>query len=216
MLTLYHFPQLCSLATHVVLEELGLPYQLKVVDILKGEQREPGFLALNRYGQVPVLVLDDGTALTETIAILDYLAQLAPEFGLAPTAPVERARWLAVMGRMASAIHPTFTRVVRPDMIVDDEVARPAVSAAARDRYAAHLEDLNRVIGGGPWVLGERYTTADAHALVMVNWGQRAGFALGDHAHLCAWKDRMLARPAVRTVLEREGSPLLEPARGEI
>ena len=209
MLTLYYFPQLCSMASHVVLEELGTPYRLQFVDVLKGEQRQPEFLAINPVAQVPALVLDDGSCITETVAILDYLASTAPDAGLAPTEPLARAHWLAAMSRMASAIHPAFTRLMRPDMIVEAEDARPKVSASARTRYAEHLAELDARVADGPWLLGSQYTTADAHALVMFNWGTRGGLPMDEYAHLSRWKDRMLERPAVRVVLEQEGSPLV-------
>ena len=209
MMTLYFFPQLCSMASHIVLEESGLPYRAQVVDILKGEQRRPEYLAINPAGQVPALVLEDGVPLTETVAIMDYVAAMAPDKALAPTEPQARARWLSALVRMASAIHPVFTRVVRADMVVEDEAARVKVSETARKRYADHLRELDALFADGPWLLGAQYTTADAHALVLFNWGKRAGFSMDDYPRLSRWKERMVERPAVRTVLEQEGSPLI-------
>lgn len=212
MLTLYYFPQLVSMATHVVLEEIGVVYETRLVDVMKGENKQPAYLAINPAGQMPALVLDDGTILTETLAILDYLAGSFPERHLAPTDLIERARWLATMSRIASAMHTSFTRAVRPDLVVDDPAAHEAVKAGARVRYQRNLEEMERLATGGKWLLGEQYTTADAHALVLYNWGVRGGFPMADFPNLTAWKDRMLTRPAVRTVLEQEKSSLVTAA----
>ena len=212
MLTLYYFPQLVSMASHIVLEETGLAYECRLVDVMKGENKQPEYLAINPAGQLPVLVLEDGAILTETLAILDYLAALVPDRHLAPTDPLERARWLSTMSRIASAMHPAFTRAVRPDLAVDDTATHDAVKASARTRYQANLGEMERLATGGEWLLGDQYTTADAHALVLYNWGVRGGFPMTDFPNFTAWKDRMLARPAVRTVLEQEKSSLVAAA----
>ena len=212
MLTLYYFPQLVSLATHLTLEEIGVPYECKLVDIMKGENKQPEYLAKNPAGQMPTLQIDDDTYLTETVAILDYLATAFPDANLAPTDPIERARWLAAMARIASAMHTTFTRVVRPGMIVDDEQAHAAVSKTARAKYLDYLGELDRMIGDNEWLLGSQLTTADMHALVIYNWAVRANLPVEDFANFTRWKDRMIARPAVRAVLENEGSKLVEAA----
>ena len=212
MLTLYYFPQLVSMATHIVLEETGLAYECRLVDVMKGENRQPDYLAINPAGQMPALVLDDGTILTETLAILDYLAASVPDRHLAPTGLIARARWLATMSRIASAMHPAFTRAVRPDLAVDDVAAHDAVKTSARTRFHANLAEMDRLAAGDTWLLGEQYTTADAHAIVLYNWGVRGGFPMADFPHFTAWKDRMLTRAAVRTVLEQEKSALVAAA----
>ena len=212
MLTLYYFPQLVSMATHIVLEEIGVAYETRLIDVMKGENKQPAYLAINPAGQMPALMLDDGTILTETLAILDYLAALVPDRHLAPTDPLERARWLATMSRIASAMHTAFTRAVRPDLVVDDPAAHDAVKAGARTRFSANLSEMERLATGGEWLLGDQYTTADAHAIVLYNWGVRGKFALEPFANLTRWKDRMLERPAVRSVLQAEGSSLVEAA----
>lgn len=212
MLTLYYFPQLVSLATHLTLEEIGVPYELKLVDVMKGENRQPGYLAKNPKGQMPTLEFDDGRRLTETVAILNYLAEAYPDKKLKPAEPFAQALWLQAMARIASAIHPNFTRLVRPGLVVDDEGAHPAVSATARTRFEANLAELDALVGDGEWLLGAQFTTADAHAMVIYNWGVRGKFALEPFANLTRWKDRMLQRPAVRSVLQAEGSSLVEAA----
>lgn len=209
MLKLYYFPQLCSLASHVALEETGAPYELQKVDILKGEQHRADYRAKNRNGQVPTLEID-GTCLTETVAILHYLAKAFPDARLAPADPADEARWLSAMARMSSGMHPTFTRAVRPDFIVDDKAAAPAVTAKAREKYREHLAELEETIGDQEWMLGSQYTTADSQALVFYNWGARAGFEVEQYDKLTRWKDRMLERPAVYKVLVEEESPLVQ------
>ena len=212
MLKLYYFPNLVSLATHVVLEEIGAPYEIVLVDLLKGEHKKPDYLAKNPVGQMPTLEIEDGVYLTETVAILAYLATAYPDADLAPTEPVARARWLAVMARIASGMHPTFTRVVRPAMVVEDEAAFHAVSLSARKKYLENLGEIDARIGDGPWIMGDQYTTADAHALAIYNWAVRGQFPVEDFRNYTRWKDGMIARPAVRTVLAQEGSALVPSA----
>ena len=211
MLKLYYFPQLCSLASHVTLEETGAPYEVQMVDIMKGEQHGADYRSKNRNGQVPTLEID-GKYLTETVAILHYLAKAFPDAHLAPADHALEAPWLAVMARMSSGMHPTFTRVVRPDFIVDEKSYAEAVSGKAREKYKDHLAELDEMIGEGPWLLGSQYTTADAQAMVFYNWGARAGFPMEDFKNFTSWKARMLDRPAVRKVLEEEKSPLVQAA----
>ena len=212
MLKLFYFPQLVSMATHIWLEEIGEPYDLQLVDLMKGEHKAPAHLARNPAGQLPALQIDDDVYLTETIAIADYLANTFPQAGLAPAGPLPRARWIATMARIASTFHPTFTRVVRPGMLVEDESAHAAVSTSARARYLAHLDELEALVSEDAWLLGDQYTTADAHALVIYNWAIRAQLPVADRVRLARWKDRMIARPAVRRVLTDENSALVVAA----
>lgn len=212
MMKLYYFPQLCSLATHITLEETGAPYECEMVNVLQQENRKPEYLAKNSKGQVPTLQIDDTTFLSENVAILDYLATTHPDARLAPTGVVPRAQWISLMARMASGLHPTFTRTVRPDMVVEDKAAAEAVSASARKRYTENLTELDTIVGTSEWFLGDQFTTADAYAMVFYNWGVRAKFPMQEFQNFTRWKDRMLERPAVRAVLTQENCPVLEAA----
>lgn len=201
MLELFHHPGFVSLASLIALEEAGAAYTSTVVDFANGGNRTPSYLAINPYGQVPALRLPSGDVLTETLAIMCYVAKEYSAAALAPSDPLRYAHWVAVMARMASTYHPTFTLVVRPDMIVDDPAAQAEVQTAARARYANHLAELDRQFRSTEWIMGDVFSLADAHALVFHEWGARANFAMGDYLHLTQWYQRMLARPAVARAL---------------
>ena len=204
MLELFHHPGFVSLAALIALEEAGALYQCTPVDFAHGENRSPAFLAVNPYGQVPALKLPNGVVITETVAIMCYIAGEYRAATLAPTRPVEYALWIAAMARMASEYHPTFTRVVRPDMTVDGAAAQAEVQAAARTRYASHLAELDERLTASPWIVGEAHTLADAHAFVFFEWGTRAGFPMAEYERLRAWHERMLGREAVQRALASE------------
>ena len=211
MMTLFYFPGLCSLASHIALEEVGARYECHLVDIMKGENAGPEYQRINPRAQVPALKVDN-SVLTETVAILYYVAKQFPGAGLAPASLFEEARWLSWSARMATAMHPAFTRVARPDFIVDDKNLFDAVRGKAREKYSEFMNELDQALSAGPWILGAQYTTCDAQALVLYGWGARAGFPMVDFKNFTAWKDKMLERKAVQTVLKQEKSPLLQVA----
>lgn len=208
MLKLFYFPQICSLCPHILLEELGVPYELETVDLRAGQNREPSYLGVNPTGQLPTLQIVDGKYLTENIAIIDYLCTTHPAAELAPTEYPERAQWLSLLSRFASTYHPTFTRLFMSQRMVSDEAAAQQVAAAARNQYISLLDELNRRLDGNDWIFGSRFGAADCYAMVFYNWAVLVGLPLDDLTNLDAWKDRMLQRPAVRKVLEAEGSKI--------
>jgi glutathione S-transferase len=204
MLELFHHPGFVSLAALIALEEAGASYRCTLVDFAHGENRRPAFLAINPYGQVPALKLPSGVVITETVAIMCYIANEYGAATLAPTNPIEYARWIAAMARMATEYHPTFNRVVRPDMTVDGATAQEDVQAAARERYASNLSELDARLSSSPWIVGEAYTLADAHAFVFYEWGTRAKFPMAEYELFNAWHERMLRREAVQRALASE------------
>src|SRR5258708_40219081 len=106
MLTLYYSPGACSLAPHIVLEELGEPFTAKRTVIAEGQNRTPEYLALNPSGQVPTLVVDDKTVLTQNVAILTFLGHVKPAKTLLPTDPLAEAQAISLMAYISSAVHP--------------------------------------------------------------------------------------------------------------
>jgi len=213
MLTLYYAPGSCSLASHLVLEEIGKPYRAHRVDLAKGEQRSAEFLRLNPKGKVPVLI-DGDTAITENIAIQYHLVTLHPEAGLWPDDPVGRARWLSTLSWLATSVQPDARHMTRPENYTDEKPAHPGVQAKGRETTAKWMGMLDGLLADGPWVLGARYTTADPYALVFAAVAERYGVPVGGHSHLVAWIKRMLARPAVRRIVDLEDGVLRRLAAG--
>jgi glutathione S-transferase len=209
MLTLYYSPGACSLAPHIALEEAGATYALQLVSIPKGEQQAPEYLNVNPRGKIPALRTDEGV-LTENVAILTYIARSFPEARLLPEEPVDMARCISHMAYLSNTVHPAFTHIVRPGRFATDQSAQENVKATGRENAWKLLQELNRLLDGQQCVLGSQYSVADPYTLVIYSWGKHNRMPVEQLKNYTAFKDRMLQRPAVRTVLEREESHLLQ------
>lgn len=207
MLKLYYAPGACSTASHIGLEESGAAYDSQALSFAKAEQRAPEYLAINPRGRVPALVIDEGT-IVENTAILDYVAgRHAPH--LMPSDPVGRARAISLMAWFSNNVHPAFTHVGRPERFATDVATHDNIKATGRENFLAALREIDGMLAGKTWILGDAFSVVDGYALVFYGWGKRIGLPVEELKNYTAWKDRMLARPAVRRVLEREQSILL-------
>lgn len=210
MLTFYYSPGACSLATHVTLEEVGAEFEPRPILLAENQQRTEAYLKVNPRGRVPALVLEDGTVLTETVALLTYLARRFPEARLLPDDSLAEIRCLSLMTWLASAVHPTFTHVRRPERFTTIVSAHRDVVELAAKNFWGHLQEIDRALDGRRWFFGERVGVCDLYSLVFYNWGYRTGHPVRELLAFTALKDELLTRPAVRRALEREQSPLLE------
>jgi glutathione S-transferase len=211
MLTLYYFPGACSMAAHAALEETGTPYERVSVNLREGEQNGEAFRKINARGQVPALRIGD-KVITESVAILTYVGRRFLEANLLPADPVDEARCVSWMTWISSTVDPLFRRAARPERFVTDEAARPAVAAAAKEAYWARCQEIDAHLEGRTWMMGDHYSVCDPYALVYYAWAPRFGLPVAELAAYAALKDRLLERPAVRRVLEREKSSLLKAA----
>lgn len=196
---LYYSPGACSLSPHIVLREAGIACDLVRVD-LKTKKTKDGadFTTVNPKGQVPTLVLDDGRTLTEGPAIVQYLADQKPDTGLAPPAGAfERYRLQEWLNFVSTELHKTFGPLFGPTTPED-------YKPIARDTIAKRFAFADRHLAAeGPFLLGERFTVADAYLFVMTLW---AGFLKIDlPPNLKAYAERVGSRPAVRETLKEEG-----------
>ncbi|HEY0835222.1 MAG TPA: glutathione S-transferase N-terminal domain-containing protein [Azospirillum sp.] len=207
MLTLYYSPGACSLASHIALEETGAPFEARPVILAKGEQRTPEYMAINPRARVPALRVDGGEVLTENPAILTHLARRFPEAGLLPADPLAEARCLSLMAFLSSTVHPAFAHIFRPERFADDTAAHPAIKETGRRVFFDCLKEIDGLLAGKEWVQGS-YTVCDPYLLVFYWWGMRIELPVAELANYTAHKQRMLARPAVRRAIEREGIPL--------
>ena len=204
MLTLFYAPGACSLASHIVLEETGEKYEGKRVNLAAGEQRTAAFLKINPQGRVPALQLDSGEFLTENTAILPYLGK---RFGMWPTDPVAEARALSLIGFFAASVHPSHAHVGRPERYAADPAVHPALKEKGRETFLGYLQQIDARLAGREW-LSDRYSVVDPYALVFYTWGPRHNFDMSALKHYTAFKDRMLARPAVQRALADESIKL--------
>ncbi len=206
MLTLYYSPGACSMAAHIALEEVDADFRLEIVSLPKGEQQSPAYLSVNPRGKVPALLTDRGV-LTEAVAILSYIARWFPEARLLPEEPLDMARCLSHMVYLSSTVHPAFTHIVRPGRFATDAAAHENLRATGQQNAWKFLEEIDALLAGNEWVLGDRYSIADPYTLVIYGWGRHNRMPVEQLKHYSAFKDRMLQRPAVLRVIEREHSP---------
>lgn len=206
---LYYMPAACSLAPHIVLRELGIATDLVQVDH-KTHRTEDGrdFLELSPFGYVPLLELDDGTYLREGSAILQYLADLKPERGLAPeNGTMDRYRLQEWLNFLTSEIHKGFIPLLYA------RLAGTYGTTTAKPKLEARFAWLDQGLAGNDYLMGPSFTVADAYLYSLMQWGQaewleptyRADIHFDGLDHLKAWYLRVRARPAVRQTLDAEG-----------
>ena len=200
MLTLFYTPGACSLAPHIVLEESGEKYDKHAVDMAKSEQRSEAYLKINPQGRVPALRLDNGESLTENTAILPYLGK---RFGLWPTETIAEAKALSLIGFFAASVHPAHAHFGRPERYAADTAAYATIKETGLKTFHGYLKQIDAMLAGRDW-LSQTYSVLDPYALVFYAWGSRRELPVGELKHYTAFKDRMLARPAVRRVAEEE------------
>lgn len=203
MLTLHFAPNTCALATLIVLEEAGAAYRTKLVDFRANAQRSPGYLALNPKGRVPTLVCEAG-ALTETPAILAYLAQCLPEARLAPSEPFAFARAQAFNAYLCSTVHVAHAHRMRGQRWADDEAALAAMQRKVPQSVGDAFALIEEHALAGPWVLGERYSICDAYLFTLAQWLEADGVELGRLPRVLEHRERTRARGAVERALEVE------------
>ena len=200
---LFHMPNSCSLGIHVLMEEVGKPYELMKVDFASGEQYKQPFVSLNPKSKVPALLLDDGTLVTEWPAIAWHLAKTNPESRLLPAGAAGEVRSLELLDNMIATVHMRgFTRIFRPAQFTPTAADEPAVQQTGKDIVTAGLKLLAQALGEKPYLLGD-YSIVDAALFFLEHWAvTRAALPVPEviGAHL----ERMRARPAVRRALVSE------------
>jgi glutathione S-transferase len=199
---LYHFPFAPNPAKVLIyLSEKGISLDTQVVNLPQGEQRKPEFLALNPMGKLPVLELDDGTRLTESLPILEYLEELHPEPPLIGTTPEERAHVrnlerlcdVGVLQSVARLVHATRSPLGLPP--------NPGVAEQARESLAQSLRVLDAAIGDGPFVAGERVTIADCTLRAALRFGGFFEIEVDPaFANVIRWHERFQKRPSANPV----------------
>jgi glutathione S-transferase len=204
-LTLYHAPNSISLATLIVLEELGLPYALERVDLVKGEQRAADYLALNPLGRVPTLRTENGL-LTETPALLTFLARCAPAAGLLPETPFLEARALSFLSYLASTVHIAHAHRMRGARWSDDADAIASMQRKVPKSVLDAFSLIEHHKLEGPWVLGEHFTVCDPHLFTLAQWLEADGVDTSKLPRVLAHRARVLQRPATQRALVAERS----------
>jgi len=197
---LFLSPGACSLSPHIVLSEAGLTYTTEKVD-LKNKVTVSGadFNAINPKGSVPALQLDDGSVLTEGAAIVQYLADLAPEKNLAPAAgTMARYRLMETLNYISAELHKGFSPLFNP--AASAETKQAAVTA-----LKSRISFISKQLGDAEYLGGSQFTVADAYLFVVLSWSAYVKLSLADWPNIQAFQARVAARPAVHAALVAEG-----------
>lgn len=200
---LYMTPGSCSTGIHILLEELDLAFEAYLVNLLAGDQNRPDYLALNPKGTIPVLVRDDGTALTEFPAIAWWLARRYPKAKLLPEDIDGEARVLEAMDYAVGTIHMQgFARIFTTAHFTPNEADHEGVKQRGLEIVAKGYAILDGMLAGKEYVAG-RFSIADAALFYVEFWGDKLKLELPEYCR--AHYQRLLARPAVQRVLREEG-----------
>ena len=201
---LYYAPGACSLASHIALEETGLPYEAQKLDLAAGDQRKPEYLKLNPRGRVPTCVVD-GNVITENVGIMTYFAGGYPKAKLWPDDTWHQALAVSSLAWLSNTVHTTFGHILRASRYADDEAAQEAIKAKARTAYEGYLREIDGLLNGRKWSIGNHYTVVDGYLVVFYRWGNRQKMPVREMKNYSALIDRVLARPAVKKVMADEG-----------
>jgi glutathione S-transferase len=204
LLKLFYARGTCALASHIALEEAGASFELVRLDFRADDQRKPEYLAVNPKGRVPSLVTERGV-LTETPAILAYVAQRFPAAKLAPLDDAfELARVQAFNSYLCSTVHVAHAHGRRGYRWADDPAAledmRRKVPQTVGDCFAL----IEREMFKGPWVMGDAYTICDPYLYTLASWMEGDGVDPGRFSAILDHSRRMAGRPAVQRALETE------------
>ncbi len=200
---LFYSPGSCAIGIHVILEEIGAPFECVLSNTRDGTLYRPEFTSVNPKSKVPTLQRDDGSVLTEFPAIAFWLGRSHPAAGLVPADLDTEARVLEAMDYICGTVHMQgFARLFRTVNFAPDEAQFPAVRARGHEIIAKAMALLDQQLEGRDWLVGP-YSLADAALFFLEMWGRRA--ELTWTGNIAAHFQRMLARPAVQRALAREG-----------
>jgi glutathione S-transferase len=204
MFTLYYAPHTCSLASHIALEDAGAKYEIRRIDFRANEQQSPGYAAINPKARVPAMVTPRGI-LTETPAMLAFIAQSFPKARLAPLDdPFAFAELQAFNSYLCSSLHVAHAHRMRGERWADDPAAFDAMRKAVPRTVGACYDLIERQMFKGPWVMGEAYTIADPYLFTVAQWLEGDGVDASRIPRVIEHRSRMMERPNVKKAIDAE------------
>jgi glutathione S-transferase len=199
-MTLYYSPGACSMSPHIVALEAGIPLKLSKVDLKAKKTQDGGdFLAVNPKGYVPALEIEPGKVLTEGPAIVQYLADLKPELGLAPrNGTFERYKLQEALNFVTSELHKGFSPLFNPALA-------PEFRQMVVDRLNLRFKALDVMLAASPYLTGANFTVADAYLFTVLNWARPAKVDLSAFPHVQAYHAKIAERPSAQAAMKEEG-----------
>ncbi|MFK7863107.1 MAG: glutathione S-transferase family protein [Pseudohongiellaceae bacterium] len=196
----YYAPKSVALAAHIALEESGLTYEARMVNFADQEQRSNEYLSINPKGRVPALETDDGI-ITETPAILSYIAQISPATNLAPfDTPYQFAKCQEFNLYLCSTVHVAHAHRVRGTRWADDPNAISSMQEKVANNMTDCFELIETTMFKGPWVLGEHYSICDTYLFTLCQWLNGDGVDLRNFPKISAFEAEMRTRAAVNSL----------------
>lgn len=206
MLKLFYAPGTCSRASHIALEEAGASFETARLDFGSGQQTQPDYIAVNPKGRVPALVTDHGT-LTETPAVLAYIAQSFPAANLAPLDnPFAFAEIQSFNSYLCSTVHVNHAHKMRGTRWADEESSLADMKCKVSTTMADSFDLIENGMFKGPWVMGESYSIADPYLFTLAGWLEGDGVDSAKFPKIHDHMSRMKSRDAVQKVLASEKS----------
>jgi glutathione S-transferase len=199
MIKLYYAPGSCSLASHIALEEAGAEYTVERINTAANQQQSPEYRAINPKGRVPAMVTDRGV-LTETPAILAYIAHSYPKAALAPDDPFAFAHMQAFNSYLCSTVHVAHAHKGRGSRWADDPAAIAEMKRKVPESVGAAFDLIEKGMNG-PWAMGDSFTVADPYLFTMSGWMAGDSLDLSRYPKVMDHRRRMSERPAVRKVM---------------
>ncbi|OVZ92866.1 glutathione transferase GstA [Yersinia alsatica] len=196
---LFYKPGACSLSPHIVLREAGLDFSIESVDLAtKKTETGEDYLSINPKGQVPALLLDDGSLLTEGVAIVQYLADKVPDRHLiAPSGTLSRYHAIEWLNFVATELHKGFSPLFNPKTPEE-------YKAIARERLDKQFSYVDSVLAQHDYLLGKKFSVADAYLFTVTRWANALKLEIKQRSHLDKFMARVAERPAVKAALAAE------------
>ncbi len=205
MATLYYYPGNASMAPHMVLEEIGAPFELRLVDRTKDAHKDAAYLRLNPNGLIPAFV-DGDLVLFESAAICLHLADRHPAAELAPElGTTERAQLYKWLIHLTNTVQAELITYFYPERMADHAAAVAQVRAHAETRVSAMFDRIEAALAAsGPYLLGARFSVADLYLLMLARWTRGMANPARNRKALHRLLDRLIKRPAVQRVFTKE------------
>ena len=212
MLKLYTSPGACAMACDIMLEEVGVPFERKIVNFDEGYLESPAFRKLNPVGAVPTLEIESGVALTEGTAIMQWLAFQKPEKNFFPQPIVggkpnnDYFRAVEWMNFIATELHTrTFGNLWGADYYVTDKTAQEGFKANVVNNLKERFEIINKRLEGKTYCVGNNFTAVDAYLFTIVGWAKPLNFDITPYKNVTAFQNRVFERPAVQRTMKANG-----------
>ena len=205
MYKLHYFPGNASFAPHALINEIGAPVELALIDRANNAHKGPDYLKINPAGRIPAFA-DGDLVLFESAAICLHLCDQHPEARLAPAVGTdERAHFYKWLMFLTNSIQPDMLIYHYSSRYTTDEASAPAVKAAAEARLNTWFDIIEENMGAGPYLLGDTYSAIDVYLLMVSRWGRSMAIKPASRAKIAKLTDLVLARPAIQKTIKAEG-----------